>query len=226
MLRLRLDPRLAAGLRPPLLQGRVDLLLGVVVIKLPQVGDQRRGQRQLLDVVYSDQLSDAEATEMLQRFNAAEPGDRVQELDRGRGQTGDSGTQEVEELPVLGVHDSSFNELHHRVTAILKLRVTPEAERTSVVLHACVVCDPLRPEAQTQNVPRVRTVPDQKRPVRFPLQFHLSILPVHRAPVPTTLLQLSEAGGEAAGVGSPKGAAGDKSGRGVLPVGTQRDRPW
>lgn len=43
-----------------------------------------RGQRQLLDVVYTDQLSDAEATEMLQRFDAAEPGDRVQELDRGR----------------------------------------------------------------------------------------------------------------------------------------------
>lgn len=43
-----------------------------------------RGQRQLLDVVYTDQLSDAEATEMLQRFDAAEPGDRVQELDRRR----------------------------------------------------------------------------------------------------------------------------------------------
>lgn len=46
-----------------------------------------RGQRQLLDVVNSDQLSDAEATEMLQRFDAAKPGDRVQQLDRGRGQT-------------------------------------------------------------------------------------------------------------------------------------------
>lgn len=46
-----------------------------------------RGQRQLLDVVDTDQLSDAEATQMLQRFNAAEPGNRVQELDRGRGQT-------------------------------------------------------------------------------------------------------------------------------------------
>lgn len=46
-----------------------------------------RGQRQLLDVVYADQLSDAEATQMLQRFNAAEPRDRVQELDRGRGQS-------------------------------------------------------------------------------------------------------------------------------------------
>ena len=46
-----------------------------------------RGQRQLLDVVNSDELSDAEATEMLQRFHAAEPGDRVQELDRRWGQT-------------------------------------------------------------------------------------------------------------------------------------------
>lgn len=46
-----------------------------------------RGQRQLLDVVDANQLSDAEATEMLQRLNDAEPGDRVQELDRGRRQT-------------------------------------------------------------------------------------------------------------------------------------------
>lgn len=46
-----------------------------------------RGQRQLLDVVDSDQLTDAEATEMLQRFDTAEPGDRVQELDWGRRQT-------------------------------------------------------------------------------------------------------------------------------------------
>lgn len=81
----RLDPGLAAGLRSSVLQGRGDLLFGVVVIKLPQIGDQRRGQRQLLDVVDPDQLSDAEATEMLQRLDAAEPGDRVQELDRGRG---------------------------------------------------------------------------------------------------------------------------------------------
>lgn len=45
MLRLGLDPRLAALLRPPLLQRRADLLLGVVVIKLPQVGDQRPEER-------------------------------------------------------------------------------------------------------------------------------------------------------------------------------------
>lgn len=50
-------------------------------------GGYVRGQRQLLDVVDPDQLSDAEATEMLQRLNTAEPGDRVQELDWGRRQT-------------------------------------------------------------------------------------------------------------------------------------------
>lgn len=46
-----------------------------------------RGQRQLLDVVDPNQLPDAEATEMLQRLDAAEPGHWVEELDRGRGQT-------------------------------------------------------------------------------------------------------------------------------------------
>lgn len=45
-----------------------------------------RGQRQLLDVVDPDQLSDAEATQMLQRLDAAEPGDGIQELDRSRRQ--------------------------------------------------------------------------------------------------------------------------------------------
>ena len=43
--------------------------------------------------------------------------------------TGDSGSQEVEELSVLGVHDGSLYELNHRVTTILKLRMTPETER-------------------------------------------------------------------------------------------------
>lgn len=143
VLRLRRDPRLAAWLCPPLLQRGADLFLRVVVIKLPQVGDQRRGQRQLLDVVDADKLSDAEATQMLQRLHAAKPGDRVQELHRGRGQTGDSGAQEVEELPVLGVHDGSFYELDNRVTSILKLWVTPQTKCASVVLHACVVCDSL-----------------------------------------------------------------------------------
>lgn len=92
----------------------MDLLLRVVVVKLPQVGDERpgqkhasvsglsrhaaasdppsadgysRGQRQLLDVVDPHQLSDAEATKMLQRFHAAEAGHRVQELDRRWRQT-------------------------------------------------------------------------------------------------------------------------------------------
>lgn len=86
----------------------MDLLLRVVVVKLPQVGDERpghkqgerapvaaatpgdgysRGQRQLLDVVDADQLADAEAAQMLQRFDAAEAGHRVEELDRRGRQT-------------------------------------------------------------------------------------------------------------------------------------------
>lgn len=44
--------------------------------------------------------------------------------------TGYSGAQEVEELSVLGVHDGSFYELHHGVTTILKLGMTPQAERS------------------------------------------------------------------------------------------------
>lgn len=43
--------------------------------------------------------------------------------------TWDSGAQEVEEFAVLGVHDGSLDELHHRVAAVLKLGVTPQAER-------------------------------------------------------------------------------------------------
>lgn len=43
--------------------------------------------------------------------------------------TWDSGAQEVEEFAVLGVHDGSLNELHHRVATVLKLGVTPQAER-------------------------------------------------------------------------------------------------
>lgn len=46
VLRRRTEPRPAAWLRPSLLQGWVDLLLGVVVVKLPQVGDQRPEQKQ------------------------------------------------------------------------------------------------------------------------------------------------------------------------------------
>lgn len=107
-------------------------------------------------MVYPDQLADAEAAEVLQGLDAAEPGDRVQELDWGRGQTcrrdrdmlghsdtcsqsaggrqqqwkltRDSGAQEVEELAILGVHDGSLNELHHRVAAVFKLGVTPQAK--------------------------------------------------------------------------------------------------
>lgn len=58
---------------------------------------------------------------------------------------------------------------------------------TSVVLHAGVMRDPLRPEAEAQDVSRVRTVPNQEGPVWLPLQLHLRVLPVHGAPVPTAL---------------------------------------
>lgn len=43
--------------------------------------------------------------------------------------TWDSGAQEVEEFAVLGVHDGPLDELHHGVAAVLKLGVTPQAER-------------------------------------------------------------------------------------------------
>jgi len=43
--------------------------------------------------------------------------------------TWDSGAEEVEEFAVLGVHDGSLDELHHRVAAVLKLGVAPQAER-------------------------------------------------------------------------------------------------
>lgn len=43
--------------------------------------------------------------------------------------TWDSGAEEVEEFSVLGVHDGSLDELHHRVATVLKLGVTPQAER-------------------------------------------------------------------------------------------------
>uniref|UniRef100_A0A7N6BDS1 Mos1 transposase HTH domain-containing protein n=1 Tax=Anabas testudineus TaxID=64144 RepID=A0A7N6BDS1_ANATE len=55
------------------------------------------------------------------------------------------------------------------------------------------------------------------------------ILKVNRpqdfGPRRTHLLQFSEAGGKAAGIGSAEGAAGSESGRRVVAVGTQRDRP-
>ena len=44
------------------------------------------GQRQLLDVVDADHLSDAEATEVLQGLDVAEPGHWVEQLHRGRGE--------------------------------------------------------------------------------------------------------------------------------------------
>lgn len=42
--------------------------------------------------------------------------------------TWDPGAQEVEELPVLGVHDGSLDELHHRVAPVLELGVAPQTE--------------------------------------------------------------------------------------------------
>lgn len=40
------------------------------------------GQRELGDVVYSDQLPDPKAAKVLEGFDIAEPGDWIQELDR------------------------------------------------------------------------------------------------------------------------------------------------
>lgn len=65
LLRLRLGLLLYSHHPPDALDRQVHLLLGVVVIKLTQVGDQRSGQWKLLDVVDANYLSDAEATEVL-----------------------------------------------------------------------------------------------------------------------------------------------------------------
>ena len=63
--------------------------------------------------------------------------------------TWDSGAQEVEEFSVLGVHDGSLDKLHNRVAAVLKLRVTPQAERPwrggenmrlFFMFHICSLC--------------------------------------------------------------------------------------
>lgn len=63
----------------------------------------------------------------------------------------------------------------------------PPTALTSVVLHPGVMGDALRAKAEAQDVTRVRTVSDQKGPIRFPLQLHLRVLPVHRSPVPPAL---------------------------------------
>lgn len=68
-------------------------------------------------------------------------------------------------------------------------RCRKAAVLTSIVLHARVVRDSLRPEAEAQDVPGVRTVPDQKGSVWFPFQLHLGVLPVHGSPVPAALQQ-------------------------------------
>ena len=66
--------------------------------------------------------------------------------------------------------------------------INPHAGLTSVVLHARVMRDTLLAEAEAEDVAWVGAVPHQEGAVRLPLQLHLSILPVHRAPVPTTLV--------------------------------------
>lgn len=156
-------------------------------------------------MIYPHKLSDPESAKVLEGLDVAESGHGVEQLDwRGR-QPWNPGPQEIEELPVLGVHDGSLDELHHRLTAILKLGMAPQAEGSSVVLHSSVVGDALGPEAEAQDVPRVRAVPHQERAVRLPFQLHLCVFPIHRPPVPTTLLQLAEAGREAARVLPVKG---------------------
>lgn len=103
-------------------------------------------------MVDADDLSDTEATQMLEGLDVTEARDGIQQLHRSRGKTWDPRSQEVEEFSVFGVHDGPLDELHHRMTAVFELRVTPQAKRASVVLHARVVCDALRPEAQTEDV--------------------------------------------------------------------------
>lgn len=90
-----------------------------------------------------DELSDSESAKVLQGFDVAESGHWIEQLDWSWWQSWNPGSQEIEKLPVLGVHDGSLNELHHRLTAILKLGMTPEAEGSSVVLHSSVVGDTL-----------------------------------------------------------------------------------
>lgn len=75
----------------------------------------------------------------------------------------------------------------HRFEPRSSDRCPGSAALTSVVLHAGVVGDALRPKAQAQDVPRVRTVSHQEGPIRLPLQLHLCVLPVHGSPVPTAL---------------------------------------
>lgn len=42
--------------------------------------------------------------------------------------TWNPGSEEVEKLPVFGVHDRSLYELHHRLAAVFKLGVAPQAK--------------------------------------------------------------------------------------------------
>lgn len=42
--------------------------------------------------------------------------------------TWNPGAEEVQKLPVFGVHDGSFDELHHGLAAVFKLGMAPQAE--------------------------------------------------------------------------------------------------
>lgn len=75
----------------------------------------------------------------------------------------------------------------------------PPAALTSVVLHPGVVGDALRSEAEAQDVTGVRTVPHQEGSIRFPLQLHLCILPIHRSPIPPALQERDTPHQQAAG---------------------------
>lgn len=64
-------------------------------------------------MIYPDELSDSESAKVLEGFDVAESRHRIEQLDWSWRQSRNPGSQEVEKLPVLGVHDGSFNELHH-----------------------------------------------------------------------------------------------------------------
>lgn len=76
-------------------------------------------------MVYSDKLPDPESAKMLEGLDIAESGHWIEQLYWSWWQSWDPGSQEIEKFPVLGVHDGSLNELHHRLTAILKLGMAP-----------------------------------------------------------------------------------------------------
>lgn len=60
-----------------------------------------------------DELSDSESAKVLEGFDIAESGHWIEQLDWSWWQSWNPGSQEIEKLPILGVHDGPLNELHH-----------------------------------------------------------------------------------------------------------------